>query len=122
MGPLSGGGKPSLATATEVVRWYVRLVIVPARYGATKFHAAGVELTDGRWIDVLAPYETKEEAWSAVSKASLVFGGGSPLPVVMVGGLPRKRDWRGALVVFAWGGAVIVALLLGMWLEVSRYR
>lgn len=44
-----------------------------------------------RRIDVLAPYDTKEEAWTAAVEAFRVFGGGSPLPVAEVGGLPRKR-------------------------------
>lgn len=120
VGPLPGGGRPDVGTAVEVVRWYVRVVTVQGRFGTTKFYAAGVELADGRWIDVLAPYETKEEAWRAASEACRVFGGGSPLPVAEIGGLPRKRNWRGTLIVIAWGVAVIVALLLGMWMEVYR--
>ena len=58
--PLPGAGKPSVATATEVARWYTRLVIVPSRYGSTRFHAAGVELHDGRCVDVLGPHTTEK--------------------------------------------------------------
>jgi hypothetical protein len=120
-GPLPAGGGSTRATRAEVLRWYVRLVVVPSRYGVTRFHCAGVELKGGKWIDVLAPYKTREEAFAAAGTASAVFtDGGAPLSVDEVSGIPPTRNWRGAAVVLAWGGAVIGALVAGIWMELHR--
>jgi hypothetical protein len=119
-GPLFGSGKPIEAQAGDVRRWYVRYAVAPTRHGVTRFWAAGAELADGTWVDVFAPYDTREQAVEIASQASSAFGGGKAIEEVS--GLPfkSKRNWGAGLLVLGWGGAFVAALLLSVWLEVKR--
>jgi hypothetical protein len=118
-GPLFGSGKPIEAQAGDVLRWYVRHAVVPTRHGVTRFWAAGAKLADGTWVDVFAPYDTREQAFEMVSRAAAVFGGGQAA-IDEVSGFPSKRNWGAGLLVLGWGGAFLAALLLSVWLELTR--
>jgi hypothetical protein len=106
--------------ADDVVHCYHRFIAVPSKSGSTSYYAAGVETSDGPWIDAMAPVDTDKDAERAAREiaAVLSIGQKSPIPVTS-GGIP-PRNWNALRVVIAWSAAFVAAMLLGVAIEYTR--
>lgn len=120
-GPLAAGVAPRLVAREEIAKVYLRYVYMAPRSGKASYWAAGVERTDGVWVDLtdpLAPAEAAREA--AVEMARALEW---EEPVALLRGNPPQWDRkRMASPYVLWGGAVAAALAWGVWIEWAYRR
>jgi hypothetical protein len=100
----------------QVARVYVRHAYMPSRTGGWAYLAAGVERSDGTWLDLSAPGLPDEDVWRRANQIarSLEWPG----PVEELHDRAPKADPRGTRVVWYWTAAGLGAMLWGCAVQV----
>ena len=104
-GPLPAGGRRKIGLK-QITRCYWRAVVFPVRFGALRTHTAGAEMTDGVRVDLLADYESKEEARKVAREIADALGV-SAEEALGVG----KRDWVALRRVILWAALLVMTLV-----------
>lgn len=115
-GPLPVQPATPTVERAQVARVYVRHAYMPTRFGGVFYLAAGVERSDGTWLDLSAPGIPDEDVWRRANQIarSLEWSG----PVEELHGRAPKADPRGTRVAWYWTAAGLGAMLWGCAVEV----
>jgi len=117
--PLAPGLKP--VSHTEVARVYVRHAWMVTKGGGYPYLAAGVEKRDGTWMDLSKVEISDAEVWAEAREIALALC--RPDPVVEIFERnPPKLDWKAAMPIFLWGGAVVACFIWGAFAEITFHR
>ena len=117
----SGVGPVPLAPAFtpvprgEITKVYVRHAWMPTKSGSINYLAAGVQRTDGRWLDLSQPMIADDLVWREAAAIALALAW--PLRIEELRGLPPKKDWAAARFVWYWGGAILAGIAWGCAVE-----
>ncbi len=96
----------------QVARVYVRHAYMPSRSGGGFYLAAGVERTDGTWLDLSAPGLPDEMVWEQARQIARSLEW--PRAIEELRGRAPKTDPRGTRVVWYWAGAGLGVILWGV--------
>jgi hypothetical protein len=108
LGPLPLAPDAEPVSYEEIVKVYVRHASRPTKSGNIVYLAAGVERTDGRWVDLSQPMLKDAEVWQEAAAIAVALNWA--LPVEELWGGPPKPDWgltRGA---WYWVGAILAGI------------
>jgi len=121
-GPMPGVGTAQSVPRDAIRRCYARTILAPTRRGAAASYAAGVETRDDRRIDLLASYESRNEALAAARRiaGALNQGGSQTIAVDWIEGLPWRRNRQALRRPLGWCTAFVLALALIFLLELTR--
>jgi hypothetical protein len=111
-GPLLVEPPTPTVERAEVAQVYVRHAYMPSRSGGGFYLAAGVERSDGTWLDLSAPGLPDEEVWRRARQIALSLEW--PGAIAELRGRAPKADPRGTRVVWYWAGAGLGAMLWGV--------
>lgn len=114
-GPVPFGRDMEPVLRSDVAKVYVRHAIQPSRFGSHAYLAAGIEKTDGSWMD-LSPLPLEDDkVWL---EARAIAGALAwPYPVVELWGRPPKLDWGAARPLLYWSAAIFAAFGWGIIVE-----
>ena len=111
-GPLLVEPPTPTVERAQVARLYVRHAYMPSRTGGGAYLAAGVERSDGTWLDLSAPGLPDETVWEQARQ--IARSQEWPGAVEELHGRAPKADPRGTRVVWYWTGAGLAAMLWGV--------
>lgn len=107
-GPLPCGLQPDWVPRDEVAKVYLRYV----QTARARYWAAGVERTDGRWLDLTDPLATSDVVKKRAEAIAIALQWTEPIAILR--GQPPAYDRRAAAVWLLWGGLVTSAFVWGL--------
>ena len=110
-GPLPVQPATPTVERAQVARVYVRHAYMPTRFGGIFYLAAGVERTDGTWLDLSATGLPDETVWQQAHSIARSLEWRAPIEELR--GRPPKADPVGQRVVWYWTGAGLASILWG---------
>lgn len=117
-GPLGAGVAPHYVDREEIAKVYVRYVYKTAKSGQAPYWAAGVERTDGVWVDLTNPLATTEAVRGAAVEIARALEWQEPIAVLR--GNPAKWERKEMVTPYLlWGGAATAALVWGVYVELT---
>lgn len=114
-GPVPIGPALPPTHRSDVARVYVRHAILSGRFGSHPYLAAGVEKTDGTWMDLSPLPMEDEKVWAEARAIAAALAW--PYPVEELWGRPRKFDWGAAKPILYWGAALFGGFCWGLGVE-----
>lgn len=119
-GPLPCGVRPEWVAREEISRVYLRYVSVTGKSGLAPYWAAGVEHTDGRWIDLSDPLLAPEAARETAQEIALALAWQEP--IALLRGQPPVPDRALLSPLLLWGCMVAAAFLWSAYVELTSRR
>jgi len=111
-GPLPCGAQPEWVPREEIAKVYLRYVYVSGKSGRAPYWAAGVERTDGRWVDLSDPLAPVEAVRGMAVEMAQALEWTEPIAVLR--GQPAAYDRKHVMPWLLWGGLVAGALVWGL--------
>lgn len=114
-GPIPVMPRPERVHFSEIRRVYVRQAFMPTKSRAIPYLAAGVERTDGRWMDLSEPLISEERVWAEARDIARALSWSRPIEELS--GRPKKMDWMAGRFLLYWVGAAMAAFTWGAYVE-----
>jgi hypothetical protein len=119
LGPLPTGApreEHPKAAIRHLFPRYIREVV--AKGVVEDRYYAAVEITDGRWLNILGHYPNWAGASQACQDLARIWG----ITEIAAGrhGFPPKRDWRAVQAILVWGAAFLAAMLWAIAIEIGH--
>lgn len=114
-GPLPCGVQPAWVPRQEVAEVYVRFVSVSARSGQSPYWAAGVQRTDGQFVDLTDQWAPLEEIQQSAQEIAATLQWTAPIQLLR--GSPPYGDPRRTAPLLLWSGLVAAAIV---WAALKR--
>ena len=118
IGPVPSAPRTEPVPAAEVAAVYVRRAAMQTRSGVVPYLAAGVQRSDGRWLDLTEPLIADDHVWAEAREMAAVLG----KSVTEGWARPPKADWSQSRVAWYWTGAVLAGILWGCFVELALRR
>lgn len=76
-GPVPAGLPPRRFPMQDLDTCYYRTAVNPGRFGAVRVYVAGVQLRAGEWVDLLAEFDSIEQARAAAERIAAAVSAGA---------------------------------------------